>query len=79
MRNQINNFLQNDTWGLLPPFLFQETNMIQLILNILDESSNFYKAVYELNSLKDNELEELGLNRHEITMTVYNSILQKYK
>ena len=53
--------------------------MIQLILNILDESSNFYKAVYELNSLKDNELEELGLNRHEIPITVYNSMLQKYK
>ena len=79
MRNDINNFLQNDLWGLLPPFLFQETELLKYFLNILNENANFYKALYELNALKDSDLKELGLTRCEIPITVYNSMLEKYK
>lgn len=76
----INNFLQNDFLGAFAPFfLFQEKEMLNFIINFLSENANFYKAFHELNSLRDEDLEELGLNRYEIPITIYNSILQKYK
>lgn len=53
--------------------------MLNFIINFLSENANFYKAFHELNSLRDEDLEELGLNRYEIPITIYNSILQKYK
>ena len=45
------------------------------MLQQLSKAYNYYKTIYELASLSDNDLQELGLSRAEIVFVAYRANL----
>ena len=48
------------------------------MLQQLSKAYNYYKTIYELASLSDNDLHELGLSRAEIVFVAYRATMVQH-
>ena len=70
--------------GAIPPAFprsqIRITQMVQIIQKTIEtirETYRFYNTIYELQSLNDKELEDLGLTRQEIVFVAAKAITTK--
>jgi uncharacterized protein YjiS (DUF1127 family) len=68
-------------WGQTSPAIIlskEEPNMFDFFkqaIEIYNDTFRFYKTVYELSSLSENDLQHLGIKRNDIPMVAMKASL----